>query len=257
MVADLPAEVPLPRAPLARVVAQLRFLMIASIENPAFIAPFQEAIRSEYRVMRQEHVQTVALGPGGFRSAESQTAWRFHDDDEQWRVSLTREFLAIDTTAYKSRADFLARLRRLVGALETSIHPAHVDRLGIRYIARVRAPELGSIAKLVREEVRGIVSTAAAKHMQHCLTESRFAAEDAELIARWGHLPTNVTIDPMALEPVAEPSWILDLDMFSNKPIDLQADSVVREAERFAKRIYTFFRWAVTDDFLVSYGGKP
>src|SRR5689334_19814276 len=39
MTAALPPEVPLPRAPLVRVLAQLRFPFVASIENAAFIAP--------------------------------------------------------------------------------------------------------------------------------------------------------------------------------------------------------------------------
>jgi hypothetical protein len=34
-------------------------------------------------------------------------------------------------------------------------------------------------------------------------------------------------------------------------------DRVVAEAERYAERVYTIFRWAVTNDFLVRYGGRP
>lgn len=32
---------------------------------------------------------------------------------------------------------------------------------------------------------------------------------------------------------------------------------VIAEAKRYAERIYTIFRWAVTDEFLVRYAGKP
>ena len=38
-----PPEVPLANAPLIRVIAQVRFPLIASVENRSFVAPFQEA----------------------------------------------------------------------------------------------------------------------------------------------------------------------------------------------------------------------
>jgi hypothetical protein len=40
-----PAEVPLTDPPLVRVIAQVRFPLIASVEKREFIAPFQEAFR--------------------------------------------------------------------------------------------------------------------------------------------------------------------------------------------------------------------
>lgn len=43
-----PDEVPLERAPLVRVIAQLRFPPIVSLGRADFIGPFQEAIRSRY-----------------------------------------------------------------------------------------------------------------------------------------------------------------------------------------------------------------
>jgi uncharacterized protein (TIGR04255 family) len=64
-------------------------------------------------------------------------------------------------------------------------------------------------------------------------------------------------VDPAAIEPAKEKSWILDLDMFSAAPMPFDVERVVEEAQRYAERIYTVFRWAVTDDFLVRYGGKP
>jgi uncharacterized protein (TIGR04255 family) len=70
-------------------------------------------------------------------------------------------------------------------------------------------------------------------------------------------LPAGATVDPAAIEPTNEPSWILDLDMFSSEPVPFDVDRVVDNARGFAERIYTFFRSAVTDNFLRPYGGKP
>ena len=47
-----------------------------------------------------------------------------------------------------------------------------------------------------------------------------------------------------------------NLDMFRPEPGTFDPNEVVTEARSYAERIYTFFRWAVTDDFLRLYEGK-
>ena len=256
-VAKPPLEVPLKDAPLVRVIAQLRFPEILSVEQRDFVAPFQEAIRLTYSVLRQENTQGIMLSLGGAAPAKPQVAWRFSDTGGQWRVSLTPEFLALETTKYVSRADFFGRLKSLAEALDDHIKPSQIDRLGVRYIDRITGDAVDDIAKLVRAEVRGITGTIAATHAVHALSESMFELPDARVLARWGCLPPGATVDPAAIEPANEKSWILDLDMFSAAPMPFVVDRVVAEAQRYAGRIYTIFRWAVTDDFLVRYGGKP
>lgn len=256
-VAPLPTEVPLNDAPLVRVIAQLRFPEVLSVEQRDFVAPFQEAIRSVYSVLRQEQTKEIFLSPDGPATpAKPQIAWRFSDLSGHWRVSLTPEFLALETTKYVSRSDFFGRLKSLAEALDEHVKPSQLDRLGVRYIDRIIGNAVDDIVKLVRPEVRGITGTIAATHAVHALSESMFELPDTRVLARWGCLPPGATVDPSAIEPAPEKSWILDLDMFSAAPMPFVVDHVVGEAQRYAERIYTVFRWAVTDDFLVHYGGK-
>ena len=257
LVAPPPAEVPLKDAPLVRVIAQVRFPEILAIEQSAFVAPFQEVLRETYPVLRQEQTQGLLLSPAGFASAKPRTAWRFGDVDGHWRLSLTPEFVALETTKYTSRSDFFTRLRAIVEALDEHVGPKLIDRVGVRYIDRVTGAAVDEISGLVRAEVRGITGTVAATHVAHALSESMFELPDALVLARWGRLPAGATVDPAAIEPAQEKSWILDLDMFSAGPMPFAVDRVVAEAQRFAERIYTIFRWAVTDDFLRRYGGTP
>jgi len=69
-------------------------------------------------------------------------------------------------------------------------------------------------------------------------------------------LPVEIVPNPDAIEPVDEPSWILDLDMSLSKQRDFDVEELLNEAQRFSERIYTFFRWAVTDEFLQHFGGE-
>lgn len=256
IVATAPKEIPLEHAPLERVIAQIRFPEILSIEQRDFVAPFQEALRATYPVLRQEHTQAVVFGQAGVGPSRPQVAWRFSDTSGDFRVSLTPEFVALETTRYASRSDFLGRLREVAEALAEHFEPAQIDRLGVRYVDRITGAAVDEIAALVRPEVRGIAGTSAATHATHALSESMFDLEDARILARWGQLPANATVDP-GIEPAPQRSWILDLDMFSAAPMPFAIDRLVSEAERYAERIYTLFRWAVTDEFIRRYGGTP
>lgn len=257
LVATPPKEIPLRNAPLVRVIAQVRFPVIVSIEKREFIAPFQEALRDTYPALRPEKIRGFVVGPQEVAPMQSQMVWRFNDVDGKWRVSLASNFIALETTAYASRSDFLDRLQVALTGLNEHIGPKIVDRLGLRYIDRVIGQDVDDITKLVRPEVIGVLATPLAADAQQALSESLFAVPDtkAQLRARWGRVPPNRTVDPAAIEPVATPSWILDLDMFSVESRLFDTEGLVAEARTYAERIYALFRWAVTDEFLRRYGG--
>ncbi|RYZ47143.1 MAG: TIGR04255 family protein [Myxococcaceae bacterium] len=259
LVAIPPEEVPLRDAPLVRVIAQLRFPELLRIEQRDFIVPFQEALRGTYPVLREDQAQEMQfnLRPPGVMMEKQRIIWRFSDVEGTWRVSLASDFLALETTRYTSRHDFLTRLRTMVEAVDRHLEPKLVDRVGIRYIDRITGNNVDDIAALVRQEVRGILGTAAATHASHSVSESMFHLPGARIIARWGHLPPQATIDPAAIEPAAQKSWILDLDMFSAAPAPFDTEHIINSVQHYAERIYTLFRWAVTDEFLRRYGGTP
>lgn len=262
LVGPPPTEVPLTMPPLVRVIAQVRFPLIASVEKRDFIGPFQEAIRNAYPVLRPEQSRSVALGPEGVLDARATTAWRFHDPSTHWRVTLAPDFLALETRRYTSRDDFLGRFERVLDALETHVDPKVIDRLGVRYIDRVEAPNLADLSQLVRPEVSGILASPLVKYVRHALSENVFELPENEglVTARWGLVPGHSTVDPAAVDPVEDASWLLDLDMYQSykpAPRTLDVVAIVEQARAFAERIYGIFRWAVTDEFLRRYGGKP
>lgn len=259
-----PAEVPLLSAPLARVIAQARFAPILAIRNPDKVASFQEAIRATYPILQEERFQQIAIGPLGLPPAREEVIWRFGDREmqPQWRVSLSADFVALETSAYASRAHFLSRFERVVQALEQSFKPAQCQRLGVRYIDRMEGDAVSRIAELIRPKILGIalpnqeppLSLGAA--VLHLMTEAAIAAQEGRITARWGSMPENATYDPNALEPIDEPSWILDLDMFTTAPVAFQSEVLASTAKAFAERIYAVFREMVTDEFLRFYGGN-
>lgn len=258
LTAQPPEEVPLKDAPLIRVIAQVRFPPILSIEKKDFVGSFQEAIREKYPILQPEQTQILVFGPPGVVQPTFQLTWRFIDTADSWRVSLAPNFMALETTAYSSRRDFLERLEHLLIAFDKSFNPQIIERFGLRYIDRLLGQDLQNISSLVKPEMAGLMAAEFREYIHQTVNEYLFVIPNGgeKIIARWGLMPGGATFDPDAIEPVAESSWILDIDMSLSKNREFCIEELMSEGRCFAERIYTFFRWAVKDDFLRRFGGE-
>ncbi len=249
------ASIPLPDSPLVFVVTQIRFPLVASINDPVFIGPFQERIRRTYGDLRQDQEILLTLGPDGATNQQQGSVWRFSDEPGGWEVALAPEFIALATHRYTSRSDFMGRLGALLEAFDAWLKPSKVRRVGIRYVDRIGENHLDSIDRLVRREVLGPLHTGdpPGGHLKQTLTDSEYQfADEAGMRARWGVLPPKATFDP-AIDPWEKPSWILDIDAWlSERPFD--PDAIRRQVQTLSDRIYRYFRWAVTEDFLTTFG---
>lgn len=254
-------EVFLPDAPLVAVVAQVRFPAIASIAREEFLGPFQEEIRSEYPVLHQLKELAFMVGPQGLSAGNDPgTVWRFRDRTDTWGVSLAPAFVALETSAYVDRPDFIRRFHAVLRALAMTIAPATFERFGLRYADRIvldRPPGTDAVGELIRPEVSGvsIVAPGSSARLVHTFTDTQYELESATLRARWGLLPADAQLDPFHGDAVPYPSWLLDLDMYTSGIEDFNVDALVHRADDFAERIYSFFRWVVEDELLRRYGG--
>ena len=259
-------EVPLPRAPLARVITQIRFPTILAIRNPDKVAVVQETLRDIYPHLNQVQAHRIDPTAGEPPNIRQEFFWRFADRERnpRWQTSLGVDFVALDTSDYVSRRDFLCRLQAVVAAVESAFGPAEVRRLGVRYIARLTGEAVERVDELFQPEILGIMRSDAdtppvlGDSVIHLINEAQFLARDGSRIqGRWGKLPPDATHDPNSLDPIGEPSWVLDLDMFSTGPQPFASDDLLNTATDFAQCLYWLFRRMVTDEFLRFYGGKP
>jgi uncharacterized protein (TIGR04255 family) len=256
--AEILKDVHLSRAPLVVVLAQVKFPTILSIEKRDFVAPFQELIRDIYPKMRESKSAGLLIGPGGVNLPSKEgVRWRFADADGQWRVTLGTNFISLETRKYLNRDDFVARLKFVIEAANEIFKPKLVERLGLRYVNRIVEPEVNRLPELLSPSLLGILASEGLKgNIEHTLTESQFKLDDDKLLARWGLLPISATTDPNLLPPLDSESWVLDLDMFGAKGVPFDAADIATRYESYACRIYSFFRWAITDEFMKVYGGS-
>jgi uncharacterized protein (TIGR04255 family) len=251
-----PPEIPLPRAPLVRVIGQVMFSPVLGLAAPTTLAPFQERIRATYPFMDRETVQHIAFGQDGVPMLQQGIIWRFRNADQSWRLSVTPTFIALETETYTSRTDFLGRLSAVIQALEhTTLKPELTQRVGIRYVSRLEGEALTKLSTFIKPEFVGPIDTAMG-HAVHLLSESLIEIEEGMMTARWGKLPPNATIDPQAYVPIPSVSWFHDLDLFKDTQMAFSDATLAPLLEALAKRQYAVFRFMVTDAYLRHFGGK-
>ena len=253
-----PPEINLPRAPLVRVLAQVRFPGILKIENKDVVASFQEEIRRDYPLFEQQTTQRVEvqLGPGGPTvKQEPGTNWRFQDAKRNWRLSLTTDALSFEVESYTSRNKFLARWTKAMAAVERIFEPGIALRIGMRYIDRVMDKPLDAIDELVHTDILGFARPPLRDHVHHAMSEATLSIEEGEMLLRWGIMPANTTIDPNVLPPIPHLSWILDIDVSSSEQRAFDNKKLGASFRALAERAYSVFRYVTTDEFLKTYGG--
>lgn len=255
---ESPVEIPLSRAPLVKVLAQVKFPVNAKIDTVEGVAGFQEALSSDYPVMRQEQQLPIPLPPGLQLGLPQGPLWRLTTIDGDWTVVLTRDFAALETSKYVSRMDFLRRLGAVLEALvSANLTPAVTDRIGVRYIDRIAGDDmLKDLSQLVRTEVLGVgeVELPDGSELLVSASQTHLRVGDMEIRANWGLLPPNTGLLP-GLDSVDVNSWVFDVDVYAERVKPFSVEDVLSDAERAAEHAYSLFRWAVTPDFLRRHGG--
>jgi len=126
-------------APAHEVICQLRFPTILSINNVE-PADFQEAIREEFPqyVRRQDVSAPKVTGLGGPNPKVEQQPpvanYNFLSADGQWKLNLTRDFIALSTLRYSSWEAFARQLDKPLAAFIKLYKPAYFQRVGLRYV---------------------------------------------------------------------------------------------------------------------------
>ena len=242
-------------APAHEVICQLRFPSILTI-NSVEPADFQEAIRAEFPqyARRQDAAPPRITGLGSPNPKVEQqppvTNHNFVSEDNQWKLNLTKDFIALSTLHYPGWEEFARQLDKPLAAFIRLYKPAYFQRVGLRYLNIVSRnalgledtpwrelftpPYLGVLAELDVDEERVPV---AGLDVQLKLDSS----SAAKIHAGTAHLKNNTPNAPQ--DP--EVKFILDMDlsMSGNTPCGLAAPAL----ETLHGHSTRIFEGAVTD----------
>lgn len=155
--------------PLDEVICQVRFPTILKIEAD-LPAAFQERIRSRYPLYKTRPIGKLPAGlpedlanllAVDFPLLPSGKAHEFSSADKEWKVSLTKEFLALSCARYERWEAFKDHLREPLLALEEIYRPTFYSRIGLRYRDVIRRSVLGldmEWSELLQPWIAGIIA---------------------------------------------------------------------------------------------------
>lgn len=249
-------------APLVRVLCQVQWpeqtLLSTSFNQIA--DEIAVALAGAYPITATQPNMGFEFDPatGQVRQQALPPSRQFASIDDVWWVYFTPTFVTLENRGrYTTREDMTSRMLTILEAVGRSAQLPAAQRVGWRYINRVgNEMDVREIDKLVQPTVLGAGVIAAPDDVQliHSLTESQFRSPDKGLQAKWGFLPANVVYD-QNIPPIANASWILDLDAFQEARVEFVVPSIMAQIAELSSFAYTFFRWAVTDEFIKKFGG--
>jgi uncharacterized protein (TIGR04255 family) len=155
----MPVELPEPdrtilsRSPLDLVVCQVRYDMSPAVSEARIALAFHQAIGGKDGDFPD--IQQIGAGSLQVTTAVSEGApltqtrslgagWRFVSSDGTWAVVLTHDFCSLETSRYPSWGVFRERLFRVIDAVATHVEPRFEQRVGARYVDRIRQPDISA-----------------------------------------------------------------------------------------------------------------
>jgi uncharacterized protein (TIGR04255 family) len=263
-----PKEINLKNTPLVKVLAQVKFSPILTIETGKDVPSFQDRLRKLYPFFWEKKIQNqeIHVGSNGlsFNSTET-TIHQLADADENnpernWTLSLGKDFITLETNQYISREDFLERFEIILKAVNDVFQPTLVTTIGMRYIDQLKDDGYKNVKNFVQPELVGIMSLIKESHLRGSVNETTAITDEGLLTIRCGYLSENTTFDPAILLPIDKKSLIIDIDLnnstaMMNTAIEFSPDTLINDLNNIAMRLYSIFRWAVTDDFIDFYKG--
>lgn len=242
------------RNSLIEVICQLRFPEILKIET-GVPAAFQDAIRADYPQYSKAVEQLPPQVADGKQIPQGTVNnHQFISDDGQWKISLTKGFIALSSHAYSRWEEFARRLDQILAAFIRIYEPAYFSRVGLRYINAFnrKALELEQYAwrELITAGYLGLMGDEDAQ-------ERLFVKNEQSInVAMPGGARAGIKCGPGTMRKVnnrtgqttQEPVFMLDLDLFMDgkTPINHTAPALnIVHANADG-----LFRGAVTDTLL-------
>ncbi|HSS77995.1 MAG TPA: TIGR04255 family protein [Thermoanaerobaculia bacterium] len=238
------------RNPLIDVISQLRFPPILRIDSEV-PAGFQERIREDFPLLSEEDPSLFADLPpeftqfmkAGLSSQAKRNVWKFESEDTNWAVTLTREFVALQTKEYNQWEEFRVRLRGVLDALQAEYRPSFLTRIGLRYQDLIVRSTLGLTdlpwSDLLQPHVAAEFSSPSLR------TAVREAAH--RVLIELSHQKGNVNLQhgTARRQGDKEISYLIDNDFFTEEKMEVA--NALERLDLFNREAGRLFRWCISD----------
>jgi len=243
---DIERRVEMSRAPLALVLAQVRWPEHRHLaaEMGEFAQEFGKHL-DHFPLSNEITEQGFHLTPEGVKPVNG-VIYEWRSIDDVWVVRLGATFMSLYCAPHENYryAEFAEHLDIVLSLLKEVLRIQVTERIGVRYVNRLSEPEvMAKLPDIFDPRVLGMEGLASGSGVRlvSTLSQAVYKVEDVNLQVRSGYLPAGETMDP-AIEPIGRPSWILDLDAYQEGRLVYAPEQVREVASRLADTAYDFFK---------------
>jgi uncharacterized protein (TIGR04255 family) len=227
----------LPKSPLELVVCQIRFEKRLRAAEAAVALEFHGDLGGPNglyprldEITGQELLVTGGPGVQPLAEATEVGGWRMASEDGAWVVTLMPDHVSLETTGYTTWADdFEGRLNKVIDATAKHIAPAIEQRLGLRYLDRIKELELNSIQAwdaYVRPELLGPI-------LHPELGPAVVAAAQQVVLNIDDQVRAALRHGPIADDQAGRVDYLLDYDIFRQSARPFDAKGLLKSAQEF------------------------
>ena len=245
-----PEQPRLRSAPLRVAICQVRFPRLFGLSGPE-IRPLARALYEAYPSASEDEIQNLQLevSPQGLRpkGGHPVAAYRFESEDGNWTITLTQEWLAMETTAYSGFRDFAERWLQVITETREVVPIEEETRLGMRYVNELPVGPEVSIARLrevLTAEVVGPFNLDEdAEAVLRSWQELRFRHSEGGCTMQHGYVQ-NATEDWV---------YVLDFDGYREGRREMDLDEQVKAMASINHHIFKLFRKSITDELFETF----
>lgn len=139
--------------PLKQVICQIRYPAILKIDV-GLPADFQEIIRKEFPIYQENNeisnlqlpenvMQAVPKEMLEMLGGAGNRRFQFKTQDGNWGITLTKDFIALETSNYSNWEEYRKYLEIALNAFVKIYEPSFLTRIGLRYVNVIDRPALG------------------------------------------------------------------------------------------------------------------
>ncbi len=235
--------------PLVQVICQLRFPTILKVET-SLPVDFQESVRNVFPIFQEKQEQTISQLPIGLLDALPSelkglfprgSGYDFISANEEWTISLTRDFLSLSTSTYSRWEEFANYLSGPLNALKQIYRPSFFTRIGLRYQNLIRRSELGQTdtdwSDLIQPHLAGVLSND---------DVGPYVQDSTQIVTiklQGGLGKVRIRHGLTKIEDTEETAYLIDSDFFTEQRTEIGDETAI--LDQYHRRAGHLFRWSI------------
>jgi uncharacterized protein (TIGR04255 family) len=244
----------LPRSPLELVICQIRFDKRLRVGEAQLALAFHEELGGSSGpypqlsdIEGQEFVMSAGVGIEPQTQPRSFTGWRLTSAEGDWIITLMPDHVSLETTSYTSwDEDFQPRIAALITATANCVEPSIEQRLGLRYVDRIRELQLTSIEAWRDYIVPELLGPIVHPHFG----PATIAAAQQLLFGIDEETRAGVRHGPVSDSGDGYVDYLLDYDLFRQGGRSFDVNGLIAAAHEFNRSALQLFQASVTDKLL-------